>query len=136
VSSEAPSGELSGAECAELLKTRNFGRVALVVDGKPEIFPVNYAFDEGVVVFRTATGLKLERGPYTLAAFEVDDIDEKQGVAWSVVAHGTAQDISSSLDTLSERLRKLAVTPIAPGERPHWMAIYSDRMTGRRFPIR
>jgi nitroimidazol reductase NimA-like FMN-containing flavoprotein (pyridoxamine 5'-phosphate oxidase superfamily) len=129
-------GVLSERECARLLKTQSIGRIALVVDGRPEIFPVNYAFDEGVVVFRTSTGLKLERGPYTPAAFEVDHFDSAAGVAWSVVVHGTAQDISSSLDTVSERLRKLAVTPAAPGSRRHWMAVYADKITGRRFSIK
>ncbi len=128
-------GVLREAECARLLKTKNLGRIALVVDGRPEIFPVNYAFDDGVVAFRTSTGLKLERGPYTLAAFEVDNVDETAGIAWSVVVHGTAQDISASLDTVSERLRRLIVKPAAPGPRHHWMAIYADRITGRRFRI-
>lgn len=128
-------GVLSERECARLLQTQSIGRIALVVDGRPEIFPVNYAFDGGVVVFRTSTGLKLERGPYTLAAFEVDHFDPAERMAWSVVVHGTAQDISQSLDSLSERLRSLTVKPAAPGARHSWMAVYADRMTGRRFAI-
>lgn len=118
-----------------LLKTRDVGRFAIVVDGRPEIFPVNYAFDERAVVFRTSTGLKLERGPYTPAAFEVDDVDRRSGVAWSVVVHGTAHEISDAADRLSEQLRKLVVKPAAPGARRRWMAIYADTITGRRFRI-
>ena len=129
-------GVLSESESARLLKTQSVGRIALVVEGRPEIFPVNYVFDEGVVVFRTASGLKLERGPYTPAAFEVDHVDATTGVAWSVVVHGTAQDISDSLDTVSERLRTLVVKPAAPGPRHNWMAVYADRITGRRFSIK
>ncbi len=135
--SSAPRvGVLSEKECARLLKTKSVGRIALIVDRRPEIFPVNYAFDEGVVVFRTSSGLKLERGPYTPAAFEVDDIDEKARVAWSVVVHGTAQDISEAMDSVAERLRKLIVTPAAPGVRRSWMAVYADRITGRRFAVK
>lgn len=126
---------LSERECVRLLKTREVGRLALVVDGRPEVFPVNYAFDERAVVFRTSPGMKLERGPYTAAAFEVDDVDRKSGVAWSVVVHGTAHDITASADRLSERLRKLVVRPAAPGTRRRWMAIYADRITGRRFTL-
>lgn len=126
---------LSESDCIALLKKRNLGRIAIVVDGKPEIFPVNYAFEESAVVFRTASGLKLERGPYTAAAFEVDDVDPKSGVAWSVVVHGTVHDISEASDTLAERLRGLVVKPGAPGPRTSWMAIYADRITGRRFTI-
>lgn len=127
---------LPESECVRLLQTRDLGRIALVVDGRPEIFPVNYSFQEGVVVFRTATGLKLERGPYTAAAFEVDDIDPKTGIAWSVVVHGTAHDISMATDALAEKLRTALVHPAAPGPRPNWMAVYPDRITGRRFSTR
>lgn len=129
-------GLLSEEECIPLLKSRDLGRIALVVDGKPEIFPVNYAFEEGVVVFRTSTGLKLERGPYTAAAFEVDEVDAKTGDAWSVVVHGTVHDISEASDELAERLRRLTVRPAPPGTRENWMAIYAQRMTGRRFTIK
>lgn len=127
---------LSQRECERLLKTRNLGRIAIVVDGKPEIFPVNYVFEEGAVVFRTSPGLKLERGPYTAAAFEVDDVDAQSGVAWSVVVHGTAHDISEASDELAGRLRSLGVKPAAPGARRSWMAVYADRVSGRRFTIR
>lgn len=126
---------LSERECVRLLKTRDVGRFALVVDGRPEIFPVNFAFDERAVVFRTSSGMKLERGPYTAAAFEVDDVDRRSGVAWSVVVHGTAHDISASADELSARLRRLVVRPAAPGARLKWMAIYAERITGRRFRL-
>jgi nitroimidazol reductase NimA-like FMN-containing flavoprotein (pyridoxamine 5'-phosphate oxidase superfamily) len=129
------TGVLSERECSRLLKTVDLGRLAIVVDGVPEIFPVNYAYDERVVVFRTSPGLKLERGPYTQAAFEVDSVDRKTGIAWSVVVHGTAHDISAATDTLAERLRRLVVRPQAPGTRTRWMAVYADRITGRRFRL-
>ena len=126
---------LSERECERLLKAKALGRLAIVVDGLPQIFPVNYAYDRRVVVFRTSPGLKLERGPYTQAAFEVDSVDRKAGVAWSVVVNGTAQDISGATDTLAEHLRRLAVRPQAPGARTRWMAVYAARITGRRFPL-
>lgn len=130
------SAVLSERECVRLLKTKDIGRLAIVVDGRPEIFPINYAFDERAVVIRTSPGMKLERGPYTAAAFEVDDVDRSTGVAWSVVVHGTAHEITTAGDLLSERLRRLVVKPAAPGTRMRWMAIYAERITGRRFRIR
>jgi|SRR5579859_2726389 len=138
-SGESPEGAefevLSEAECRRLLDTETLGRVAFVFDGRPQIFPVNYAFDDGVVVFRTSAGLKLERGPYTYAAFEVDHVDRATGVAWSVVVQGTAHDITDTIDTRSERLRQVLVKPVAPGDRSDWMGIYADRITGRRFKL-
>jgi nitroimidazol reductase NimA-like FMN-containing flavoprotein (pyridoxamine 5'-phosphate oxidase superfamily) len=140
MSSDSPKSEelelLSEDECKRLLQSEKLGRVAFVVDGRPQIFPVNYAFDDGVVVFRTSPGLKLERGPYGYAAFEVDQIDSGKGVAWSVVVQGTAQDISETIDSRSERLRHLVVEPVAPGDRHDWMGIYADHITGRRFKLR
>ena len=32
------------------------GRIALIVDGHPEIFPVNFALERRSIVFRTAGG--------------------------------------------------------------------------------
>jgi nitroimidazol reductase NimA-like FMN-containing flavoprotein (pyridoxamine 5'-phosphate oxidase superfamily) len=135
-SRQARTAVLSERECARLLKTMDLGRIAIVVDGVPQIFPVNYAYEERVVVFRTSPGLKLERGPETPAAFEVDSVDRRTGVAWSVVVHGTAQEISGAADTLAQRLRRLVVRPQAPGTRTRWMAVYAGRITGRRFRLR
>lgn len=129
------TSKLSQKECLRLLATKDLGRLAIVVDGQPLIFPVNYAMDDRVVVFRTGPGLKLERGPYTRAAFEVDEVDRRSGVAWSVMVQGTTQDISDSIDPRSTRLRKLAVRPAAPGSKSRWMGVYAEQITGRRFSL-
>ena len=39
-------------ECLELLRNHHVGRVSVVVDGQPLIFPVNYAIEGRNVVFR------------------------------------------------------------------------------------
>ena len=41
-----------------------------------EIFPVNYATDRAIVVFRTAPGTMLDTVTTSKVAFEVDDWDE------------------------------------------------------------
>ena len=46
-------------ECLELLKTEEVGRIAVVVEGRPEIFPVNYVLDGNGIMFRTDRGTKL-----------------------------------------------------------------------------
>lgn len=129
------TSELSQKECLRLLATKDLGRLAIVVDGQPLIFPVNYAMQDKVVVFRTGPGVKLERGPYTLAAFEVDDVDRRGGVAWSVMVQGTAQDITDSIDERSKQLRSLTVRPAAPGAKSRWMGVYAAKITGRRFRL-
>lgn len=127
--------ELSDQESRRLLASNDLGRIAMVIDGRAEIFPVNYAFADGVVVFRTGEGLKLDRSPMTAVAFETDGIDERDGLAWSVVVQGTAQNVTNTIDTRSERLRHLSVSPVAPGERNYWVGIYVTHISGRRFKL-
>ena len=52
--------ELTDTECRNLLAERHLGRLALVDAQGPVIFPVNYVFDQGSVVFRTDPGTKLD----------------------------------------------------------------------------
>jgi uncharacterized protein len=127
--------KLTTAESERLLKTSDLGRVAAVIDGHPEIVPVNYAFDKGIVVFRLATGEALIRALSTRVAFEVDRLDSAQGVAWSVVVKGTAEDLTNSIDKLSDELKRLAVHPYAPGRHSEWVAIYAREISGRRFRL-
>ena len=51
--------ELTKAECFELLSAERLGRVAVVDDQGPIIFPVNFVLDRHMVVFRTDEGTKL-----------------------------------------------------------------------------
>ncbi len=122
-------------ECFELLAAHDLGRLAISVEGQPQIFPVNYAMQEGRVVFRTAPGTKLEHGARTGAAFEIDEFDPSTGIGWSVMAQGMLYDVTQTIDRGSEMLRALAVEPLAPGTREHWMALYPTVVSARRFAI-
>jgi uncharacterized protein len=128
-------GVLSEEECKHLLERHDLGRFALVVDGSPQIFPVNYVYSDDVVVFRTAEGLKLDRSPLATVAFEIDGMDAETSTAWSVMVQGTAQNITRTLDARSQRLRELPVKPAAPGKRADWIGIYVHRLSGRRFKL-
>jgi uncharacterized protein len=88
--------ELTERECLELLATEELGRIGLVVQGRPEIFPVNYALDrDGCVVFRTAAGMKLAAAVNHEVVFEVDSADRGTRSAWSVIVHGVAHHTES-----------------------------------------
>lgn len=54
-----PTNKLTFEERSELLAEDTLGRLALVVDGHAEIFPVNYVLDRRSIVFRSAGGTKL-----------------------------------------------------------------------------
>ena len=69
--------ELDDPECRRLLAQRHLGRLAIPDFGGPVIFPVNYVFDQDLVVFRTDPGSKLDAATERESvAFEVDAIDE------------------------------------------------------------
>jgi len=124
---------LTEQECWLLLRHHTLGRVAVVVDGRPKIFPVNYRAGEGAVVFRTAPGTKLAHGPMTESCFEIDGFDDLSGSGWSVMVQGPISEITDAADRRAETLLRLPVQPLAPGERQHWLAIYAEEVSGRRF---
>ena len=126
---------LSEADCQKLLTRRNFGRIALTIDGQPEVFPVNYVADDSRIVFRTAEGTRLQNSAMRRVAFEIDDWDPSAGVGWSVMVKGVAQEITDAIDHLASALRELPVVPLAPGKRERWLAVYPSEVTGRRFRV-
>ena len=126
---------LTEQQCRELLASRDLGRIAFTIDEQPEVFPINYASDGSVVVFRTAAGTKLELSVLRRVAFEVDDWNPTSGVGWSVVVKGVAQVITGALDPFAEALRSRPVVPLAPGAREQWIAVYPSEITGRRFRL-
>lgn len=78
-------------ECIRRLAEGGVGRVALVADGRPAIFPVNYALMGRFIYFLTAPGSKLAAaGRGDLVAFEVDRHDPSEHSGWSVVVIGRA----------------------------------------------
>jgi uncharacterized protein len=127
-------GILSEAECVELLRAHDLGRIALVDrDVRPLIFPINYFFDEGIVVFRTAPGTKLDLAPGAEVGFEIDGWDPNDNVGWSVLVKGIAHDVTEPRGAPTGRMRLWPVHPLAPGSREHWIGIWANQITGRRF---
>ena len=123
---------LSLEGCWDLLKTAPVGRVVVMVDGTPEVYPVNYVVDGRSVAFRTGPGSKLsglDRTPTT--CFEVDVIDADQHAGWSVMVKGRAVDVTSS----DERrvLDEKPLTLWTAGVKDHWVRIRPAEVTGRRI---
>ena len=125
---------MSDAECGAFLRSHDLGRIALLDrHGRPLIFPVNYVFDEGVVVFRTSRGTKLELAPGTHVGFEIDSWEPASGIGWSVLVNGTARDVTEPRGAPTSRFRFWPVRPAAPGQREHWIGIWANEITGRKF---
>lgn len=118
-------------ECWELVAHRRLGRLAVVVDGVPQVFPVNYAPAGRRLVFRSGPGTKVTAALAGPAAFEVDAHDEAAGTGWSVLLQGRVEAVPDGPD--AEPLRQVAVYPAAPGVRPLLFVFTPSAVSGRRF---
>lgn len=125
---------LEQAECWQLLEVHVVARLAIVVDGHPDIFPVNYIVDDRLVVFRTAPGTKLLGSlKNTPVALEIDGYDEHTDLAWSVVLRGAAREIHRP-----EELAKASASSLDPwqgGVKDRVLRINSLNLSGRRFRV-
>jgi uncharacterized protein len=122
---------LTESECIDLLARHHLGRLAVVVEDRPQIFPVNYALGDRVLAIRTSEGTMLAAARSSRVAFEIDGHDA--GAGWSVLVQGIAYDITEAVDRQSELARRLRVEPRAPGSYNRWLGIHPVAITGRRF---
>lgn len=126
---------LSEDDCLTRLRSVDVGRVTFDVDGRIEIFPVNYGMEGRIIVFRTGAGTKLNEVPNRPVAFEVDGWEPELGIGWSVVAKGRAEEVTTSVGRAAEHLRWVPTHPAAPGMHWHWIAIKASEITGRHFRV-
>lgn len=125
--------ELSPTECAMHLASERLGRVGVIVDGRPEIFPVHHVYDEpsGHVVFTANADTKLGAARHwPWVAFEVDGLTgDDEG--WSVLVVGRIEELADA-DELA-RSAASRVGAWATGDGVRWLRIVPDTVTGRRF---
>jgi len=116
------------------LRHASVGRLAVTVDDKPDIFPVNFAVDRGSVVFRTAAGTKLAAAAGRPVAFEADGYEPSTGEVWSVVVKGMAQEVTELDDVLGAL--DLPLFPWHTSPKPRIIRIAPDSISGQRFTAR
>ena len=124
---------LGERECLDLLASGEVGRVGVVVDGQPLIFPVTYVVDGQFVLVHTDVGPMLIGASQALVAFEVDGFDAVARSGWSVLVQGMANDVTDALDCASEHLQTVEFSPWAPGPKLRLLRISVTKVTGRRF---
>ena len=126
----AATESLSSSECWAQLRRAVIGRLAVVVGGQPDIFPVNFVVDQKRIIFRTSPGEKLlALTMRNTVAFEIDGWDDTS--AWSVLVKGKA----SALDT-DDAIRAAShtgVKPWTPDPKNTFVQIQPSEVTGRRF---
>lgn len=126
------TAELTQRECWEHLRTEAYGRLAVIDEDGPSIYPVNVLVDHATLVFRTAEGAKLTalRADQRVA-FEVDGFEAESGDAWSVAIRGDANEIVIPREAV--QVTELDVTPWQTGPKPVFVRVVPTSVTGRRF---
>jgi nitroimidazol reductase NimA-like FMN-containing flavoprotein (pyridoxamine 5'-phosphate oxidase superfamily) len=129
--------DLSPEICLDLLAASCMGRLGVMVDGVPEIFPVNHTFDwaSGCVIFPTNTHTKFEAAMHwPKVCFEADGLAPDGRSGWSVMVIGQAELVVD----IGEQVRAAAgrFVPWSPGEHAVWVKIRPERVTGRRISVR
>jgi nitroimidazol reductase NimA-like FMN-containing flavoprotein (pyridoxamine 5'-phosphate oxidase superfamily) len=128
--------ELSEDQCLNLISGGGIGRIAYTSRFGPAVLPVNYALQDGAVVFRTAAHSPLDEDLQTgitdadyKVAFEIDSIDLASQRGWSVLIQGPAHHVAGAEE---EAVRRAGVQSWAPGDRELFVRIVPSRITGRR----
>lgn len=125
---------LSEDQCWEMLRGHVVGRLAVVIEDHPDIFPINYAVDNGSLIFRTAEGTKLYGSTSnTPVAFEIDGYEPTTEQAWSVVLRGTVMTIRAGSGLAAAE--NLTLEPWQGGIKNHLMRILPLNLSGRRFKV-
>lgn len=127
--------ELTEEQCWQMLARKKVGRLAVSIENRPDIFPVNYQVDGETVVVRTAPGLKLAAAILGAGvAFEVDSLDEMNQTGWSVVCHGRAEEVERVEELMDAE--RLLIEPWSKGDSPknRYLRIRVEEITGRQIP--
>jgi nitroimidazol reductase NimA-like FMN-containing flavoprotein (pyridoxamine 5'-phosphate oxidase superfamily) len=128
---------LSYDECLGLLQAEAVGRIAVLADPYPLIFPVNYRlveFPDGRapghtwIAIRTRPGNTIDRAP-TFVSFEIDGVDHAHRTGWSVLVAGTLHAVDPGA---AEFRARFDTNPWLDADRERWLVIHPARITGRR----
>lgn len=108
----------------------SLGRLVTVLEGRPEIFPVNFVVQRHTILFRSAEGTKLfstVMNDHVL--FEADDHSVADG--WSVIVRGTAELLYGSDDI--QDAEEAGLYPWIPTQKLRYVRVTPTAITGRRF---
>ncbi|MEV3936787.1 pyridoxamine 5'-phosphate oxidase family protein [Glycomyces sp. NPDC049804] len=90
--------ELDPEVALGLLDRAEFGRVAFLADDTPTIRPLNHVLLDGRIILYTrhtsALGRAVRRRAGLQVAYQVDEIEPRTRLGWSVLVTGTATDVS------------------------------------------
>ncbi|WP_110207716.1 pyridoxamine 5'-phosphate oxidase family protein [Nocardioides daejeonensis] len=124
--------ELAEDECRRLLGHNVVGRFGFTTPDGPQIIPVNYAWvSEAITIRTTGYSVLAQHLPGAAAAFEIDHLDYENQRGWSVLATGHAEHVDD-LEEVAEIARTWNPRPWAGGNRPLYLRLFPERLSGRR----
>jgi uncharacterized protein len=129
--------DLPQADCERLLAACDLGRLAVIVEGRPEIFPVNHVYEPGTasIAFATMPGTKLHGAlDWPWVAYEVDGMEEVGRAGWSVMVVGHVEEITDSGE-IAHLAAQRGPALWASGEAARWLRIIPKKITGRRVSL-
>lgn len=125
---------LEPEDCWRLLGQANIGRLSVISNGHPDIFPVNFAVADRTLVFRTGMGTKQHAiESDATVAIEADSVSAEFGLAWSVVVKGPATEAGPEDPAVNKITR--ALFPWQGVGQDLLYRIVPDSITGRRFDL-
>ena len=124
-------GVLERDTCVDLLRSTPIGRIGFDTEDGPLVLPVNFAWHDDTIVFRTVEGQKLAAvGHGATVCFEVDRWDPSDRTGWSVVIRGRAEEVTDWAE--KEQLENIGLVPWARAQwRPLWIKVSADTVDGR-----
>lgn len=143
--SQGPITELSTEEALEFLAGRTFGRLAVSLQGDPDIFPVNFAIhangpDDVVAYIRTSPGNKLwataSGSPLALEADSIRDSESSDApdtTATSAIVYGTGRLVQHPKEF--DLVDTLGLQAWIAARKPDVVAIDVERISGRKFNL-
>ena len=131
----APKADiLTSGQCWKLLSETSIGRLAVTVNGHPDVFPVNYEIDGESLLFRTGIGTKIDAiNNDAGVALEADAVSAEFGIAWSVVVKGRAEVATSASADLNTT--RNGIFPWQGVGKDLLVRIVPEEVTGRRFTL-
>ena len=120
-------------ECWELLGSQRVGRVALTVNALPAVLATSYRIlNRDTLAFYTSLGPRLRSAlRQSVVAFETDHIDPDEQAGWTVVAIGTAVEVSDP--AAAEEAERAGLRTWDAYERSQLIWLRPEIVTGRRW---
>lgn len=124
---------LAEDDCRERIAAATLGRISVMVDGHPEIFPVNHVYDRSLgVTFPTNDRTKLHAAlEWPWICFEVDGIEAGGGGGWSVLVVGRALEVADA--AVRDGLARRRTVRWATSPDLRWLRIEATKVSGRRI---